>query len=301
MGPAKKNTLTFGLVNIPVGLVSATKSNGGGGLKMIAPVVRDGEGNLPSRGAPVSQRYVDLSVAYEADGVQVVPTSALHGRDECDRAVERGKDTQTGEEVLQPVDAAMIDELAERVEYMQVLGFVPEREAAPYLERGYDAHYVQPQQNTPSKPLGLLRAGLKAEKAAAIVKFSVGTKERIGLLRRRADDSLLVTSLRFAAQWKQPDEEVLAPAKAEVNREELRLVRQLIGQSTVDASLLDDVADLSAERRAEFLEKVLSGAVPAADLPQQADGVDELMAALEASIAQTKAEGKKRARAKAVA
>jgi non-homologous end joining protein Ku len=273
MGPARKTVLTFGMVSIPVGLVAAAKSDSDASLKMIAPVAKDGDGKLPERGVPVEQRYFDPASAVEVGGEEMVPLSELYGRDELSRAVPRG-------DALQPIDVEAYESLAERMEYMELVGFVPARDFEPYRERIACAHYLQPQPGS-ARPLGTLAKAMRAERVVGIVRFSVGTRERLGALVARDDGAVVALTLRFASRWKHPDEEVLAPALAQPSKAERALARQLVQALTVDAAVIDDIEDESRARQREMVESILAGEAPEAG---REPSPPDLMAQLEASV-----------------
>lgn len=284
MGPARKTVLTFGMVSIPVGLVAAAKSDGDASLRMIAPVAKDGDGKLPERGVPVEQRYFDPASAVEVGGEEMVPLSELYGRDELSRAVPRG-------DALQPIDVEAYESLAERMEYMELVGFVPARDFEPYQERVACAHYLQPQPGS-ARPLGTLAKAMRAERVVGIVRFSVGTRERLGALVARDDGAVVALTLRFASRWKQPDDEVLAPALAQPSKAERALARQLVQALTVDVAVIDDIEDESRARQREMVESILAGEAPEAG---REPSPPDLMAQLEASVeAATKGRRKRR-------
>jgi non-homologous end joining protein Ku len=287
VGPAKKTVLTFGMVSIPVGLVSATKSNGGGAIKMVAPVERDADGSLPETAMPVKQKYIDPSKAKVVKGEEVIPTSAIYGRDECGRAVDRG-------DVFQPIDADDYAALSERMEYMELMGFITEKEFSAYRDRISCAHYVQPQPGS-ARALGTLAKAMRPEHAVGVVRFSVGSRERLGALVVREDLAVEVLTVEFAEGWKQPDEEVLSPALAEPNKAERDMARELVRALSIDASVLDDVQDGTAAKQREMVEQVLAGAAPVASEPAPQD----LMATLEASVEAAKKERKRTATGRA--
>jgi non-homologous end joining protein Ku len=284
VGPAKKTVLTFGMVSIPVGLVSATKSDNGSAIKIIAPVERNADGELPETGMPVKQKYIDPSKAKVVKGEEVIPMSAVYGRDECGRAVDRGG------EVYQPIDADDYAALSERMEYMELLGFITEKEFTGYRDRIDCAHYVQPQPGS-ARALGTLAKAMRAEHAVGVVRFSVGSRERLGALVVRDDLAVEVLTIEFAESWKQPDEEVLAPALAEPSKAERDMARELVKALGIDASVLDDVQDGTRARQREMVEQVLAGAAPVASEPAPQD----LMATLEASVTAAKKERKRTA------
>lgn len=242
--------MTFGLVSAPTALAKASKDPDGTGLAYVAP-----------SGERARQVYVDPATG------DVVEREDLR----------RGVEVAPGE--FRIVDEAEFDAAAARVESVEVLEFVKERALPDVTRRVRETHYLQPQGGMPARPLGLLAAAMEAERVAAVAKFSVGSRERLGLLRWRVSWFELHTLL-FADAVLDPDDEARSVAGVEVSPRELRLARQFVRQNTGGGASLDSARDESALRRRELVERVLAGD---SGEPAGAGGGD-LMGLLEASV-----------------
>lgn len=180
-----KGAITFGLVNVPVSLFSATESHD---VKLHQ--VHDADG-----GRIRYQRKCEVCG-------EVVPYEHI------DKAYSEGESTVvlTGED---------LDSLpAERSREIDVLEFVPSNQIDPLMFEG--AYYLSPN-SASTKSYVLLRRTLEDTDRTAIVSFALRQKTRLGALRVK-DDVLVLQTMLWpdevrAAEFAALDEKVRISAK----------------------------------------------------------------------------------------
>jgi len=195
-----KGALTFGLVNVPVKVYSATEDHD---VPLHQVHAADG-------GRIRYQRICEL------DG-EVVPFQ------EIDKAYDDGERTV----VLTKEDLASLP--AERSREIDVVEFVPSEQVDPLtFDRAY---YLEPDSTSP-KAYVLLRKTLEQTDRTAIVRFSLRQKTRLAALRVR-DDVLVLQTLLWADEVREAafpslDEPVRISAK------ELELSASLVDSFSSD-------------------------------------------------------------------
>jgi DNA end-binding protein Ku len=195
-----KGAITFGLVNVPVSLYSATESHD---VKLHQ--VHDADG-----GRIRYQRKCEVCG-------EVVPYEHI------DKAYTEGESTV----VLTEED---LDSLpAERSREIDVLEFVPSDQIDPLMFEG--AYYLSPN-SASTKSYVLLRRTLEDTDRTAIVSFALRQKTRLGALRVKDDVLVLQTML-----W--PDEVRAAefPAldeKVRISAKELEMSASLVSSFEAD-------------------------------------------------------------------
>jgi DNA end-binding protein Ku len=257
-----KGALTFGLVNVPVKVYSATEDHD---VSLHQVHAADG-GRI---------RYQRVC---EIDG-EVVPYS------EIDKAYDDGERTV----ILTKEDFASLP--AERSREIDVVEFVPTDQVDLLtLDKAY---YLEPDSTSP-KAYVLLRKTLEQTDRTAIVRFSLRQKTRLAALRVRGDVLVLQTLLWAdevrEASFSALDESVRISAK------ELELSASLVESFSgdFDPSEYDD--EYQQELRTLIDAKLEKGdALDTAETfgePQEQDSggeVIDLMAALRASVEKTRA------------
>ncbi|SFS07757.1 DNA end-binding protein Ku [Microbacterium sp. cf046] len=257
-----KGSLTFGLVNVPVKVYSATEDHD---VPLHQVHNKDG-GRI---------RYQRIC---EIDG-EVVPFSDI------DKAYDDGERTV----VLTKED---IDSLpAERSREIDVVEFVPSDQVDLLtLDRAY---YLEPDSNSP-KAYVLLRKTLEQTDRTAIVRFSLRQKTRLAALRVRDDVLVLQTLL-----WADEVREATFPALDEpvrISAKELEMSASLVESFAADF----DPSEFSDEYQDELrtlieakLEKgdALDTSETFGEHEEEAKGgeVIDLMEALRASVERSRA------------
>ncbi|MET2012351.1 Ku protein [Microbacterium chocolatum] len=257
-----KGALTFGLVNVPVKVYSATEDHD---VPLHQVHAADG-------GRIRYQRICEL------DG-EVVPYS------EIDRAFDDGERTV----VLTKEDLASLP--SERSREIDVVEFVPtEQIDLLTLDRAY---YLEPDSSSP-KAYVLLRRTLEQTDRTAIVRFSLRQKTRLAALRVRGDVLVLQTLL-----WADEVREAAFPALDEsvrISAKELELSASLVESFSGDFDPSEFADEYQQELRALIDAKLADGdavdtAATFGDAPEADDGgeVIDLMAALRASVERSRA------------
>lgn len=172
---------------------------------------------------------------------------------------------------------------------LHVTGFVDRQELIERVERVCEVHYLQVQPGFDVGSLAIIGEAMRRKDVVATVKFAVGKRERLGVLKVREDGVLQVLTLLYAGDIKDPDDEVLAPADVDVEEKAVVMAEKLIDASKVDAAVLDTEVDPTLEGRLKLINEAARGeGLPApSDEPEPAPAGADLTAALEASLAAT--------------
>jgi DNA end-binding protein Ku len=255
-------SISFGLVNIPIGLAVATQRED------IAFRTLHRECGTPIK----QQRYCPFHE-------RVV---------EADELV-KGWEVAKGEFVF--VEESDLEAVAlRRSQSIEILRFVSLEEVDPvFFDRTY---YLAPASTEPQRrPYVLLQRAMDRSGMAAVGKFVLWGKENLCLIRSR-DDALLLETLFYAEDVRSREEIQEAVAQTDVQDTELELAEQLI------AGLVGqwEPEDFENEYRRELrtmLEAKLAGEEIRRPEPVTETPVVDLMEALRRSVAD--AEGRKAA------
>jgi DNA end-binding protein Ku len=260
--------VSFGLVTIPIKVVTATENH----AVSFRQVHQEDMGRIRYRKTCELDGQVlteaEIGKAYEWSKDQLVPI--------------------TDEELAQmPLPTAKA---------IEVVAFVPYESVDPIrIGAGY---YLEADGPVAGKPYVLLRQALERSSKAAIAKFALRGRERLGMLRVR-DDALVLHALHWDDEIRDPSS--LAPEPAALSDDEVEQAMRLI--STQSADTLDELA--LADQYTEALEVVIEAkregrALPEAPPVEEPRRVVDLMAALEESVAKAReSRGEKPAKAPA--
>ena len=257
-----KGALTFGLVNVPVKVYSATEDHD---VPLHQVHAADG-------GRIRYQRICEL------DG-EVVPYA------EIDKAYDDGERTV----VLTADDIASLP--AERSREIEVVEFVPSDQIDLLtLDKAY---YLEPDSASP-KAYVLLRKTLEQTDRTAVVRFSLRQKTRLAALRVR-DDVLVLQTLLWADEVRQASFAALdEPVK--ISAKELELSASLVESFSSDFDPDQFVDEYQQELRTLIDAKLEKGDALdtsetfGAETEKDAGGeVIDLMAALKASVERSRA------------
>lgn len=256
-----KGAITFGLVNVPVKVYSATEDHDvslhqvhekdGGRIRYKRVCELDGE----------VVEYADIAKAYD-DGERTV--------------------------ILTDADFALMP--AEKSREIDVVEFVPSEQVDPIMfEKTY---YLEPDSKSP-KAYALLRRTLEETDRTAIVKFALRQKTRLGALRVRGDVLVLQALL-----WDDEVREARFPAldeKVTVTDKELEMSRALVASFESDFSpekFTDDYQEQLRELIEAKLERgdAIDTAETFGEAAEEGGGeVLDLMEALRRSVENTRA------------
>lgn len=248
-------TLSFGLVNVPVRLFSATESGADIRFNMLA-----------KDGGRLKQQYVH----------------------ERTKAVVERKDMVKGYEVednqfvlFTPEELKELEEGSSHV--IEIVSFVPLASIDPLF---YDKSYLLAPDKRGDKPYALLAEALRQSGRCALAKWSWKAKQYVAQVRAN-EDGLILQQLRYAAEVRSLAD--LDIPKATVTKTELQLALQLVDQIAADSF---DPALFHDEERERVLaaidEKVKGKKIVASSReehgPVGGGQVIDLMDALRASL-----------------
>jgi DNA end-binding protein Ku len=258
-------SISFGLVNIPVGLAPATK-----------PAARQSD---------VAFRMLHSECRTPIRQKRWCPT---HDREvEADEIV-KGWEISKGEFVI--VEDADLEALeqSDTSRSIDIAQFVPLEEVdAIFFDRTY---FLAPAASAAARrPYVLLQNAMRETGTAALGRFVLAGKEKLCLIRPKGD--VLALETLFVNEDVKSEEELEdLVSEVEVKPAELDLARQVIASLAAEF----DPAELKSEYRAnlrEMLEAKLEGREIAQPAPVAETPVVDLMEALKRSVAE--ARGKK--------
>ncbi|MCO7272332.1 MULTISPECIES: non-homologous end joining protein Ku [Cellulosimicrobium] len=256
-----KGAITFGLVNVPVKVYSATEDH-----DVPLHQVHDKDGGR------IRYRRV-----CEIDG-EVVPYEHI------DKAYDDGERTV----VLTGEDFAALP--AERSREIEVVEFVPSEQIDPLLlDRSY---YLEPDSKS-NKAYVLMRRTLEETDRTAIVKFALRQRTRLAAMRVRDDVLVLQTLL-----WADEVREAAFPSlddEAKVTDKELAMSAQLVASFEADFTPEEYEDDYQVQLRQLIEAKLEQGdaldtAETFGEQPEKGEGAEviDLMEALRKSVASSK-------------
>jgi DNA end-binding protein Ku len=263
--------ISFGLVNVPVKLYSATSPK----------TVRFHQ--LSSKtGVRIRQKRVDPSTDEE------VP---------YDDIVKGYEITPERYVMIEPEELEALDPKATKT--IDIEAFVDLSEIDPIY---YDHSYYLAPSAGGAKAYKLLLEAMQEEGKVGIGKVVLRSKQQLAALRP-GEDVLMLTTMLWGDEVLSPDrvDELDSVAEAEASQRELKMAEQLIESLSTDFDPTN-FKDEYRERVLDLIERKAAGeeiaVQPQAEEPEAAP---DLMAALEASLAAVKDEGKEPAKQKAPA
>jgi DNA end-binding protein Ku len=249
--PLWTGAISFGLVTIPIKVVSATENHS----ISFHQYHQEDMGRIRTR------------KVCEIDG-------KVLSQDEIGKGYEVAKDRTV------PVTDEELDRMPlPTAKAIEIVAFVEADSIDPV--RISDSYYLAVDGQVAAKPYALLRKALERGDKVAVAKFAWHNRERLGLLRVR-EDAIVLHSMRWPDEIRDP--ESLAPRETELDEDEIERAVQL-----TDSMALDDISGFR-DRYREALEELLAAksegkALPAAAGEEEEPGkVMDLMAALNASV-----------------
>jgi DNA end-binding protein Ku len=254
-------SLSFGLVNIPVKLYSATESSSTVRFNLLA-----------KDGSRLKQQYVSEK------------TGKVVERSEMVKGYEFEKDHFV---LFTPEELKALDEAASHV--IDIVAFVPEKSVDPIY---YDKAYFLAPDKRGGKPYALLGAAMRESGRCALARWSWKAKQYVVQIRA-AEDGLVLQQLLYADEVRSLKD--LGIEHAEVSKAELTLAMQLIDQITQDEYDPTQFKDEEKARVLQAIDQKIAGqqVVASARDEQPAGGaqVIDLMEALRASLGPRRAKG----------
>jgi DNA end-binding protein Ku len=246
--------LTFGLVNVPVGLFSATSEKS----------IRFNQLNKTT-GNRVRYRKVD-----EATGEEVPASDIVSGYD-------------TGDDEYVMVEREELASVAPgRSELMEISDFVDLADIDPIFYR--QTYYLAPRGKGADRAYALLRRAMLDTGKAGVATMVMRDREHLVVLRP-SGHALVVESLYFADEIRDA-EDVLGdlPDDSAFADRELKIAEQLIESLSVEWKP-ESYSDSYRERVKDLIESKREGRKVVAAKKAPRTNVIDLMAALEESIA----------------
>jgi DNA end-binding protein Ku len=255
-------SVSFGLVNIPVGLAPATK-----------PAARQSD---------VSFRLLHRECG---NPIQQKRWCPVHDREVTADELVRGWEVAKGQFVMiEDADLEAIEQ-HDTSRSIDITRFVPLDDVDPiYFDRTY--FLVPAGAEAQRRPYVLLLSAMKESGVAALGRFVLAGKEKLCLIRPMGD-ALALETLFVSEDVKDHSEIDEAVASAEVREPELELAKQII--SSMAAAFEPEVlrSDYRESLRT-LLEAKLAGQELVAPEPAEPTPVVDLMEALRASVAAAK-------------
>jgi DNA end-binding protein Ku len=248
-------SLSFGLVNVPVGLYSATQD------KTI-------HFNQFEEGTSDRIRYKKVN---ERTGREVPQTKIVKGYNIADAEY-----VLLSDEELTAADP-------ERSRTISILDFVDASDIDPlYYRSGY---YLAPQGEGARRAYALLREAMADESKVAIASLVMRNKEYLVTVRPDGPDRVLILqTMFFADEVRSPAEELPnLPGEEQFNDREVAIARQLIDAMTSQWDP-EQYHDTHRQRVEELVASKHEGKEIVLEAPAPALKVVDLMAALEASV-----------------
>ena len=251
-------SLSFGLVNIPVKLYSATESSATIRFNLLA-----------KDGSRLKQQYVS-----DRDG-------KLVERSEMVKGYEFEKDHFV---MFTPEELKALEEAASHE--IEIVAFVPEKSVDPiYYDKAY---YLAPDKRG-AKSYALLMEAMRKSGRCALARWRWKAKQYVVQVRP-ATEGLVLQQLLYAEEVRSMKE--LNIEQADVSDAELKLALQLIEQIAQDAYDPQEFKDEERARVLAAIDQKISGkqvvASTATEAPQSGQVID-LMDALRASLGKTAA------------
>ena len=252
-----KGAVSFGLVNVPVRLYSATENHD----VQFRQVHREDGGRI---------RYQRIC---SVDGEQVSYDD-----------IAKGYETEDGDMVVL-TDEDFADLPSRSSKEISVEKFVPADQIDPiYLDKSY---YLEPDKAA-TKPYLLLREALESENRMAIVTVSIRTRMTMAVLRVR-DGVIVMQTMLWPDEIRRPDFAQLDEA-ADATTKELAMAHLLIEQLAGDFEPDEFEDDYAIALEQVVRAKVEGGEVAVAPRPAEESGeVVDLLAALAKSVERAKA------------
>ncbi|MFJ9111291.1 Ku protein [Streptomyces sp. NPDC102283] len=250
--PLWTGAISFGLVTIPVKVVSATQDH----------AIHFRQVHLEDLGRVRTRKVCEL------DG------EAL-SQDEIGKGYELSKDRTV------PITDEELDRMPlPTAKAIEIVAFVDAGSVDPI--RISDSYYLAIDGKVAEKPYTLLRRALERSDKVAVAKFAWHNRERLGLLRVR-EGAIVLHAMRWPDEIRSPRS--LAPREVELDDDEIERAVQL-----TDSMALDSIDGFRDTYR-DALEELLTAKSEGKELPEPAEGekqeegkVVDLMAALNASV-----------------
>ncbi len=257
-------SISFGLVNIPIKLYPAVSKKG------------------------VSFNQIDSRTGSR---VKMQRVSAVDGSEVPYDKIVKGYELSPDHYVL--IEPAELDALEpESTRTIEIEEFIDLVDIDPVY---FDTPYLVAPVKAAEKPYALLAKAMEEQGKVAIARFVMRTKQYLGALRPK-DGMLVLSTMVYADELSAPDDikELQDVAGVDVSERELRMAGQLIDSLSAEFDP-SRFRDEHRDRVLELIEQKAAGEeiVLEAPAPPDSGKVVDLMAALEASVAEARAARKR--------
>ncbi|MGW4874617.1 non-homologous end joining protein Ku [Streptomyces chartreusis] len=250
--------ISFGLVTVPINVVSATEDHS----------IRFHQYHLEDMGRVRVRKYCEVEDREVANA-------------------EIGKGYQlTKEQVIPISDEELRDLPLPTAKAVEIEAFVPLESIDPI--RIGEGYYLQPSGQVAAKPYKLLVQALSRSSKVAVAKYAWSGRERLGLLRVKDDSVIVLHSMRWPDEIRDPSE--LLPEPVELTEDEIDGALALMDSMTRDDLDGPEFEDTYTDALAKVIEaKREDKPLPQVSEPEEPGQVLDLMAALQESVAKAKA------------
>lgn len=249
---ARKSVITFGMVAIPIAMLTATQDND-----------------------------IHFNQLHKEDNsrIRYKKTCGHCGKEITANDIVKGYEYDKDKYVV--ITDEEIEKIkTEKEKSIQILHFAQLNQISPvYYEKTYQA---VPEPGG-EKAFELLRAALMSEQKIAIGKTVIGTRDTLMAIIPR-EEGILISTMYYADEIKEMQKQYHKP---EVSEQELNMAKTLINSmdTPFDPSKYKDEYQ---ERLRELIEVKISGKEIVASEPKSAAKVIDLMEALKASVEKVK-------------
>lgn len=252
MRPIWSGSISFGLVNIPVRLYSASET----------------------------ESKIDFNLLHEKDmsPIRYAKVCKKEGEEVANDEIVKGFEYADGEYVILKEEDFKRAEAAV-TQAIEITDFTDKAEIDDiYYEKPY---YLEPAKGA-AKPYALLREALKRTGKVGIARFVLRNREHLAAIKPFGD-ALVLDQLRYQSEIRKPDA-LRLPSSEDVVDRELELALALVEKLT-EPFRPEQYTDTHTEALRKVIEEKAAGRVPATpeEAPQPTNVID-LMAVLKKSL-----------------
>lgn len=285
--------LFIGTFNMAVGLYGTqakpektqefdTAGPNGGRLKYArraaAAPVSDEVTDLPDQGVtgdPFGEQLAAATAAAAAEPAPVEPAASAPVEGEFQQyLVEEGTGKEVRpEEVRRGVrleDGRFVDctmqlaAIVERTKLDRIDAVVSIDSTQIRRERVIGAYYLGGQDAESIEKMRVLYESLRDRREVVVVKYTTRSRQQLGIVAPNAKTgTLILQSLVFAEDWREPPAKAVAIQKVAVDRSHVEMMSQLLGALHGRVDDLDEQGDDAVRLRAELRARALAGEMTA--------------------------------------
>lgn len=169
-----------------------------------------------------------------------------------------------------------------KLEQMTVVGFIDVGQVERARIEG--SYYVGAAEPKSLIPMRLIYEAMKLKRRVAVVKWSVRSRQSLGVMVAHGNSGTLVLlKLAWAEDWREAPAKAVSIQGAEVTAEQVDMAARLVEAMSDTVDTLDGLRDDAIELREELYEKALKGEVAPVEVPEP-EPDEELEDAFAASV-----------------